>query len=75
VSPEGMQLLKNLYTWQDHQQLHLEEKKTSEKALEADARTGDDPPSACIKYYYIYRGQFVPNYSYKPLAANDLVIL
>jgi len=74
VSPQGLQLLMDSYMWQDHQRLHFEEKKPSEKALEADARAGDDPPSARIKYYYIYEGQIVPNYAYKPFAANDLVI-
>jgi len=74
VSSEGLQLLQNLYNWKDSHQINFEEKKPSEKATGADARTANDPPLARMKYYYIYRGQFVPRYSYKPLVANNLII-
>jgi len=66
--------LQNLYNWQDHHRLNFAEMKPSEKTKEADAHTADDPPPARIKYYYVYRGQVVPNYSYKPLVVNNLVI-
>jgi len=74
VSTDGLVMLKNLYTWKDHQQINFEEKKPSDKVREMDMRVVGDPPLARIKFYYIYRGQVVPHYSYKPLVVNNLVI-
>jgi len=46
VSPQGLQLLMDSYTWQEHQRLHFEEKKPAESAISADVCTATDPPPA-----------------------------
>jgi len=74
VSSEGFELLVNSYSWEELHRLTLQEKKPSAKALQVDARSTDAPPTARIKFYYIYHGHITPIFVYKPLVSNNLMV-